>query len=160
MGVEGQRASTLQPERRPVHGEAQHLERRLERPVGSLAFLADDAVARRDVVAASGRAPAACRRAASARLVYDLQIEDDPASLHLPGFDSAVEDADSLGEGGDMRAGGEAAGTGEGGGHGVGTGQRAPGHPVAAVNVFLQLVGGCQGVEFGQGCDGGRRGRC
>lgn len=96
--------------------------------------------------------PAACSCATPTWLVNDFQVEDDPTSLDLPGFDSTVEDADGLREGGDVQAGGEAAGVGEGGRHGVWAGQRAPGHPVATVNVFLQLVGGCKGIEFRRGC--------
>lgn len=158
VGVEGDRASTLQPKRLSVHREAKHLQRGLERSIGRLALLPDDAIAGRDVLASCCIIPASCSCAAPPWLVNDLQVEDDAASLHLPGFDSAVEDADSLREGGDVHAGGEAAGVGEGGRQGVCAGQRAPGHPVATVNVFLQLVGGCQGIEFGRGSHGGGRG--
>lgn len=158
MGLKGRGAPALQPKRLPVHGEAQHLQGRLERAVGGVSLLPDDAVAGRDVLAPRRDTPAG--RAPPAGLVDDLQVEDDATSLDLPGFDPAVEDADSLREGGGVQAGREAARGGEGGRHGVRAGEGAPGHPVAAVNVFLQLVSGRQGVEFGRRGHGrGRGGR-
>lgn len=104
--MEGQLASTLESEWLPIHWKAQHLWRRLERPVGSLPFLPDDAVAGGDVVASSSGISATWSRSALARLIDHLQIEDDSASLDFPGFDPTVEDADRLGEGGGVRAGG------------------------------------------------------
>lgn len=158
VGVKGQRASALEPKRLPVHREAQHLQRRLERSVGCFSFLPDDAVAGRDVLASCCNTPAARSCAAPPRLINHLQVEDDPPPLDLPGFDSAVEDAYSLREGGDVQAGGEAARVGKRASQGIGAGQRAPGHAVATVNVFLQLVGGGKRIEFRRGCDGrGRR---
>lgn len=154
VGVKGQRAPALQPKGRPIHREPQHLQRGLERSVRRLSLLPDDAIAGGDVLASRCDAPAACSCAAPARLIDDLQVEDDPTSLDLPRFDSTVEDAYGLGEGGDVQAGGEAAGVGEGGRQGVRAGQRAPGHAVATVNVFLQLVGGCKGIEFRRGRHG------
>lgn len=65
------------------------------------------------------RVPAARGRASSSGLVDDLQVEDDSASLHLPGFDSAVQDADGLRKGGHVVAGGKPTGVGEGGRHWV-----------------------------------------
>lgn len=119
MGGKGQRASTLQPKRLPVHREAQHLQRGLERSIGCLSFLPNDAIAGRDVLASCCNIPAACGCTTPTWLVNDLQVEDDPTPLDLPGFDSTVEDADSLRERRNMRARGEATGVGEGSRHGV-----------------------------------------
>lgn len=152
MGVKGQRASTLQPKWLPVHRKPQHLQRGLERSIRCLSLLPDDAITGRDVLASGCNIPAACSCATPAWLINDLQVEDDPASLDLPGFDPTVEDADGLREGGHVHPGGEAPRVGEGTCQGVCAGQRAPGHPVATVNVFLQLVGGCEGIEFRGGC--------
>lgn len=160
MGVKGQRASTLQPKWRPIHRETQHLQRGLERSIRCLSLLPNDAIAGRDVLPSCCNIPAACSRATPAWFINDLQVEDDPTSLDLPRLDSTVEDADGLGEGGHMQAGGEATGVGVCGCEGVRAGQRAPGHAVATVNVFLQLVCGCKGTEFRRGCHArGRRGR-
>lgn len=119
MGVKGHRASTLQPKWLPVHREPQHLQRGLERSIGCLSLLPDDAIAGRDVLASCCNIPAACSCATPTLLVNDLQVENDPTSLDLPGFDSTVEDADGFREGGDVQAGGQATGVGEGGPHGV-----------------------------------------
>lgn len=119
VGLKGQGASTLQPKRLPIHREPQHLQRGLERSIGSLSFLPDDAVAGRDILASCCNIPAACSGATPTWLVNDLQVEDDATSLDLPGFDSSVEDADGLGERGDVHAGREATGVGEGGRHWV-----------------------------------------
>lgn len=117
--MKGQRASALEPKRLPVHREPQHLQRRLERSIGCLSFLPDDAIAGRDVLASCCNAPAACSCATPTCLVNDLKVEDDPTPLDLPGFDSAVEDAYSLGEGGDVQAGGEATRVGKGASQGI-----------------------------------------
>lgn len=119
MGVKGQRASTLQPKWCPIHREPQHLQRGLERSIGCLSLLPNDAIAGRDVLASCCNIPAACSCATPAWLINDLQVEDDPTSLDLPRFDSTVEDADGLREGRDVQAGGEATGVGVGGCHGV-----------------------------------------
>lgn len=55
-----------------------------------------------------------------------------------------------------MQARGEATWVGEGARHGVRARQRTSRHPVATVNVFLQLVRGRKGIEFGRG--GGKGG--
>lgn len=119
VGVKGQRASTLQPKWLPIHRETEHLQRGLERSIGCLSLLPDDAIAGGDILASCCDIPAACSCATPTWLVNDLQVEDDATSLDLPGFDSTVEDADSLREGGDVHAGGEATRVGEGGCHGV-----------------------------------------
>lgn len=152
VGVKGQRASTLEPKWLPIHWEAQHLQRGLERSIGNVSLLPNNAITGRDVLASWHDIPAACSVPTPASLINDLQVEDDASSLDLPGFDSTVEDADSLGEGGDVQAGREAAWVREGVCHGIKAGKRAPGHAVAAVNVFLQLVGGCKRTEFWGRC--------
>lgn len=119
MGVEWHRASALQPKWLPIHREPQHLQRGLERSIGSLSLFPNDTIAGRDVLASCCNIPTACSCATPTWLVNDLQVEDDPTSLHLPGFNSAVKDADGLREGGDMHAGGKATSIGEGWCHGV-----------------------------------------
>lgn len=120
MGVERPSASTLQPKWLPVHGKSQHLQRRLEWSIGSLALpLTNDAIAGRDALASCLNIPAARRCATSTWLVDDLQVEDDATPLDLPRLDPAVEDSDGLGKGGDVWARGEATWAGEGGRHGV-----------------------------------------
>lgn len=100
VGVEGQRATTLQPKRLPVHREPQHLQRGLKRSIGCISLLPDNAIAGRDVLASFCKIPAACSCATPPTwLVNDFQVENDPTSLDLPWFDSTVEDADGLGEG-------------------------------------------------------------
>lgn len=113
------RAPTLQPKWLSIHGEAQHLQRRLERSIGGLSFLSDDAIAGRDVLASRCNIPTACSCAPPSWLVDDFQVENDATPLDLPWFDSAVEDSDGLREGGGVWAGGEATGSGKGGRHRV-----------------------------------------
>lgn len=151
--VKRQRASTLEPKRLPIHREPQHLQRGLERSIGCLSLFPNDAIAGRDILASCCNIPAAGSCATPACLINNLQVEDDPASLDLPGFDSTVKDADSLRERGDVQAGGYASRIGKGVCHGIRAGQRAPGHSMATVNVFLQLVGGCERIEFWRWCN-------
>lgn len=107
-GVKGQRTCTLKPEWFAIHWESEHLQRRLERSIGCLSLLANDAIVRRDALASCCNIPISSSCATPSCLINDLQIEDDPTSLDLPGFDSTVEDADSLRERRDVQAGGEA----------------------------------------------------
>lgn len=57
-GVKRHRTSTLQAKRLPVHRESQHLQR-LERSIGSLSLLPNDAIAGRDVLASCCNIPTA-----------------------------------------------------------------------------------------------------
>lgn len=94
-GGKGQRTSILEPKGLPIHGKAQHLQGRLKRSVRGLSLLSDDAVAGWDVLAPCCYVPAHTGTS-SARLIDDLQVEDDSASLDLPRFHPTVEDANSL----------------------------------------------------------------
>lgn len=153
-GAKGKRTSILEPKGLPIHRKAQHLQGRLKRSIRCLSLLSNDAIAGGDVLAPCCYVPAAYARTASARLIDDLQVEDDSTSLDLPRFNPTVEDANSLGERGDVQARGEATRVREGARHGIRARQRTPRHPVAAMNVFLQLVGGCKGIELRRGCKG------
>lgn len=147
------RASTLHPKGFPIHGEAQHLRRGLERPIRGLSLLLPDyAIAGGDILPSCLTISVAGPSTTPPWFVNDLQVEDDATPLDLPGFDPAVEDPDGLGERGDMRAGGKPTRVSKWGCHGVRAWYRAPGHTVATTNVFLQLVGGCQGAKFWRGC--------
>lgn len=159
MGVKRHRSSALQPEWLPVHREPQHLQRRLERSIWGFPLLPNDTIAGWDVLTSCRNIPSPGRCATPARFVDDLQIEDDSASLDFPGFHPTVKDADGFREGRNVHAGREATRVGEGGRHGVCARQRAPGHPVAAVNVFLQFVCGRKGVKFRGRCDSRAGGR-
>lgn len=113
------RTPTLQPKRLPIHWESQHLQGRLERSVRSLSLPANDTVARRDILPSCCDIPCACSCATPARFVNDLEVEDNPTSLDFSRLDSTVEDADGLGERGDVHAGGEAARVGKRRCHGI-----------------------------------------
>lgn len=95
-GGKGQRTSVLEPKGLPIHWKAQHLQGRLKRSIRGLSLLSDDAVAGWDVVAPCRYVPAAHTGTASARLIDDLQVEDDSTSLDLSRFNPTVEDANCL----------------------------------------------------------------
>lgn len=94
--MKGQRTSILEPKRLPVHWKAQHLQGRLKRSIRRLSLLSNDAITGWDVLAPHCYIPAAYTGTTSARLIDDLQVEDDSTPLDLPRFNSAVEDANSL----------------------------------------------------------------
>ena len=71
--AEGHWSSTLEPKWLPVHGEAQHLQRRMEGPVRTLGFLPDDSVSGRDVLPTPDRVIPS-RSTSSNRLIDYLQM--------------------------------------------------------------------------------------
>lgn len=95
-GGKGQWTSVLEPKGLPIHWKAQHLQGRLKGSIRGFSLLSDDAVAGWDVLAPCRYVPAAHTGTASARLIDDLQVEDDSASLDLPRFNPTVEDANCL----------------------------------------------------------------